>query len=68
MFTGAQYTFITYMVAREPEPFYLSCLKLFFCQFRIYAKTTFLYQIRIYVRSTCVHALIAIEIFHYMRG
>ena len=37
-------------------------------QFRIYAKTTFLYQIRIYAKSIYVHALIAMEIFHYMRG
>ena len=33
--------------------------------YRIYAKTIFLYQIRIYAKSTCVHALIAMEIFHY---
>ena len=25
-------------------------------------------KIRIYEKSTCVHALIAMEIFHYMRG
>ena len=37
-------------------------------QFRFYAKTTFLYKIRIYEKSTCVHALIAMEIFHYTRG
>ena len=43
-------------------------LTLFLYQFRIYAKTTFLYQIRIYAKSTCVHALIAMEIFHYTRG
>ena len=27
-----------------------------------------LYQIRIYARSTCAHALITMEIFHYMCG
>ena len=33
-----------------------------------YAKTTFLFQIRIYAKSTCVHTLFAMEIFRYMRG
>ena len=27
-----------------------------------------LYQFRIYANSTCAHALIAMEIFHYMDG
>ena len=38
--------------------------------FRIHAKTTFLYQIRIYAKFKCVglHALIAMQIFHYMHG
>ena len=31
---------------------------------RIYTKSTFLYQIRIHAKSTCVHTLIAMEIFH----
>ena len=33
--------------------------------FRMYAKTTFLCQFRINPNSTCVHALISMEIFRY---
>ena len=33
-----------------------------------HAKTTSLFQIRIYAKYTCVHALIVTEIFHYMSG
>ena len=33
-----------------------------------WAAYLFLSQIRIYAKTTCVHALIAMEIFLYMRG